>query len=95
MTANESSKLLFFMLSIPPPLLEEGPGEGWPSPQDAPEVPDGVLGERFQSDPSFAFHRDQDLSPWLEPDLFADLSGNNDLALGKSFNNWHMVYPAI
>jgi hypothetical protein len=93
MTANESSKFLFFTLPVPPPFSHKLAGQGGPSLKDAPEFPDGVLRKRLQGDFIIAFHGYQDLSPRLEPDFLPDVGRNNDLAFGQSFNYRHWSFP--
>lgn len=91
--ANESSKVFLFSDMIFPPLFEKGPGEGGAPLKHAAGRLDRIIRDRFNDNLALVHESQQDLSPRLEPDLLPDLGRNNDLALGKGFNNRHIGYP--
>jgi hypothetical protein len=74
-------------------LLEEGPSQGGTALKHAAGRLDRIIGDRLNGNLSLVHQGEQDLSPRLESDLLPDLSGNNDLALGQGFNDWHMGSP--
>ncbi len=91
--ANESSKLFLFSGMVFSTLSEKGLGQGGPALKHTASCLDGIMRNRLNGNLSLVHQGDEDLPPRLEPDLFADRGGNDDLAFRKSFNNWHRSLP--
>ena len=91
--ANESSKLVFFTLPILPSLCQERLGQGRPSLQNTPQGRDGIVRDRLKGDFPIIGQGHQDFAAGLEPDLFADLSRDDDLAFSQGSHDRHMRSP--